>query len=241
MSIGFSIIIPAYNEEHLLPRLLHSIEIARANYTQNEVEVIVADNSSTDKTVEIAESSDCKVVTIEKRRIACVRNGGASIARGEILCFIDADSQIHPQTFEKINQTLTDKRIIGGATGLYLERKSLGILLPYYCLMFFSWLTKIDAGVVFCHRQDFQAIGGYDENLPFAEDVAFLFALRRRGFQKKQRLTRLTSVKALGSTRKFDEFGDWHYLLLPFRFAIGFFSSQDKMREFSDYWYKPNR
>jgi len=47
----FSIIIPAYNEERYLPRLLDSIDVARSSYSSGaaEVEVIVADNDSTDR------------------------------------------------------------------------------------------------------------------------------------------------------------------------------------------------
>lgn len=238
----FSIIIPAYNEERFLPRLLASIEIARANYDHEEVEVIVADNSSTDRTAEIARSKGCRVASISERRIAAARNGGANIARGEILCFIDADSAIHAHTFEKIDRILSDNSFIGGTTGVYLERKSFPILLCYWILMAFVWLTGIDTGVVFCRREDFWGVGGYDENLLYAEDVSFLLALKRRGRRRGQRLAHATSIKALGSTRKFDDFGDWHYFWLPFSFAAaGIFSNQDKRRRFADYWYQPHR
>src|SRR3989442_12568617 len=98
----FSVIIPAYNEEQYLPRLLESIEIARANYSggPDQVEVIVADNDSTDATAEVAALYGARVVTVAKRRIAAARNGGARIAQGEILCFIVADSTLHPPTFD---------------------------------------------------------------------------------------------------------------------------------------------
>ena len=95
----FSIIIPAYNEEKYLPRLLESIETARSHYSggRDAVEVIVADNCSTDRTAEVAAHHGARVVLVAKRRIAAARNGGALVATGEILCFIDADSAIHPQ------------------------------------------------------------------------------------------------------------------------------------------------
>jgi glycosyltransferase involved in cell wall biosynthesis len=238
----FSVIIPAYNEAQLLPRLLDSIDVARLTYQggSEAIEVIVADNSSTDKTAEIAISRSCRVVRVSKRSIAAARNGGAHDASGDIFCFIDADSQIHPCTFEAIDEALASGRIIAGATGLHLERKSPGILLAYCLLVPLIWLTGIDAGVVFCRREDFQAIGGYDESRLYAEDVIFLLMLRRRGRQRRQRLTRLRSVKALGSTRKFDEFGDWHYFTLM-RSVIGFLRGQED-RELADrYWYKPHR
>lgn len=248
MKIRFSIIIPAYNEEKLLPRLLESIEVARKNYQKGAVEIIVADNSSTDKTKEIAEKFGCRVANVEKRCIAAARNGGAKIANGEIFCFIDADSALHPNTFEKIDAAMSDKRIIVGATGIFLERMSLGLLLVYCMMIPMIWLLQMDTGVVFCRREDFEAVGGYNENLLLAEDVAFLAALKKRGQTDGKKFTRLSAVKALGSTRKFDEHGDWHYFTIlshiskkMFRLGFKFLSKQDEMPEITEYWYKPQR
>src|ERR1700704_1255360 len=90
-NLRFSIIIPAYNEERYLPRLLDSIEVARSNYSggPGAIEVIVADNDSTDRTAEVAAAHGARVVTVKKRRIAAARNGGGHAARGEIVCFIE--------------------------------------------------------------------------------------------------------------------------------------------------------
>src|SRR2546430_10044939 len=100
----FSVIIPAYNEEHYLPRLLDSIEVARANYSggRDEIEVIVADNDSSDATTAVSRAHGARVVHIAKRRIAAARNGGARAASADILCFIDADSGIHSPNFDPV-------------------------------------------------------------------------------------------------------------------------------------------
>jgi len=47
--------------------------------------------------------------------------------------------------------------------------------------------------------------------LLFAEDVDFLWRLRKLGKPRWQGLTRARSAKAIASTRKFDTYGDWHY------------------------------
>ncbi len=90
--------IPAYNEEKLLPRLLENVDVSRGRYRGNPaaIEIIVADNASTDLTASIASRAGCRVVRVVKRCIASVRNQGASAATGDILCFVDADGQIHP-------------------------------------------------------------------------------------------------------------------------------------------------
>ena len=240
----FSVVIPAYNEEKLLPRLLESIAVARANYSggADAIEVIVADNDSTDGTAAIAALQRARVVTITKRRIAAARNGGALAAKGEILCFIDADSAIHPLTFAAIEAAIAEGGTVAGATGIQLERRSLGLVFTYSLAMTVGWLMRIDTGVIFCRREDFEAIGGYDETLMYAEDLAFLLAMRRLGRTRGQRLGRVRGVKALGSTRKFDQFGDWH---LFWMMAVGIKSLltwnwNDK--KFADrYWYKSGR
>ena len=248
MKTRFSIIVPAYNEARLLPRLLDSIEIASARYGIGKVEVIVVDNFSTDKTSAIADAKGCRVVSVAKRRIAAARNGGAKAANGEILCFIDADSAIHPDTFHGIDEAMHSDRIIAGATGVFLERRSVGLIATYLMMLPLLWVTGMDTGVVFCRREDFDAIGGYNEDLFYAEDVAFLYSLKRRGAPKRQRLTRLYGVRALGCTRKFDEKGDWHYFsMLPkvisiiLKKGMGVFLKQDNISSLTDYWYRPQR
>lgn len=248
MSIRFSVIIPAYNEAGYLPRLLGSIAVAAERFGSDQIEITVADNLSTDNTAEIVGSLNCRTVTVAKRRIAAARNGGAQAAKGEVLCFIDADSALHPDTFFKIDEAMRNEKIIAGATGVFLERRSIGLLATYLCMIPALWLTGIDTGVVFCRREDFEAVGGYNEDLYFAEDVAFLFALKRRGRAKRQRLTRLSKVKALGCTRKFDEKGDWHYftmlpkyILLMARRGMSTFLKQEDIPSLTDYWYRPGR
>lgn len=215
MSPRYSLVIPAYNEEKLLGRLLDSIAVARACYAQPEaIEVIVADNVSTDSTVKIAEACGCRVVSVGKRVIGAVRNAGARAACGDILAFIDADSQVHPRTFLEIDRALATGRVVGGATGVTMERWSLGIAVTYLAIVAMVVVTGLDTGVVFCRRSDFETIGGYDESRLVAEDVMFLLAMRRLGKSRGQRLARVTSAKAIASTRKFDEFGEWHYFPL---------------------------
>jgi glycosyltransferase involved in cell wall biosynthesis len=238
----FSVVIPAYNEERFLPRLLDSVEVARSTYARGRdaVEVIVADNASTDGTARLARERGCTVVPVERRVIGAARNGGARAARGDVLAFVDADARIHPRTFDAIDQAFATGRVVGGATGVTSERWSLGIVVTWALLLPMVWITGMDTGVTFCRREEFDAIGGYDEGLKFAEDVKLLVALRRLGRARGQHLARLTSVKAVASTRKFDDLGDWHYFRL---IGHGLYALlRGRHDEFTDrYWYHPDR
>jgi glycosyltransferase involved in cell wall biosynthesis len=240
----FSLVIPAYNEETCLPRLLASVEAAAHRYTRGAeaVEVIIADNASTDRTAELARARGCRVAPVVKRSIAAARNGGAAEARGEILGFVDADMCVHPETFNAIDAALRSDRIVGGATGVTLDRWSLGIAVTFAAFLPVVWLTGFDTGVVFCRRQDFHAAGGYDESLRVAEDVSFLLALRRLGRTRRQRLTRLRHAKAVVSMRKFDDHGDWHYLTKMPGIAVGLLLKRKSSLDAAErYWYEPRR
>lgn len=246
-----SLVIPAYNEVAFLPRLLDTVDRARERYPAGAacIEVIVADNVSTDQTAHIARARGCKVVAVDKRVIAAARNGGARAARGDILAFVDADTQIHPETFNEIDRVLADGQIVGGATGIRFERLSTGLACTYGLLVFMGALVRlafgerpsrqVDAGVVFCRRRDFEEIGGYNENRFFAEDVQFLLDLSTLGRTRGQRLGRGTKARAVFSTRKFDEYGDWHYFSAPLRLPWSAFRQPASTNEFvRRYWYE---
>jgi glycosyltransferase involved in cell wall biosynthesis len=235
-----SLVIPAYNEASFLPRLLDTIDVARDRYSggRDAIEVIVADNSSTDATADIARSRGCKVAKVRKRVIGAARNGGAAIATAPIVCFVDADMQIHPDTFNAITRAMADPRFIGGATGVKMERWSAGIVVTFAAALGLIWLTGMDTGVVFCRRDDFNRLGGYSEDRHYAEDIDFLWKLIKLGRTRHQRLTRLRPVKAIASTRKFDRYGDWHYFSLLLPLTRGMLnSSRSGNKAARDYWY----
>jgi glycosyltransferase involved in cell wall biosynthesis len=242
----FSLVIPAFNEEALLPRLLDSVDRARVLYAggPESVEVIVADDGSTDATADIARDRGCLTVPAGARRIARARNAGARAARGTILAFVDADSQIHPETFNTIDHLLSSGRVIGGTTGAVFERQSTGLRCTCAAIALLGLAFRgvralrrrgMDTGVVFCARADFEALGGYREDYRWGEDVWLLFDLRRRGWRSGRRLEGATSAPAVYSTRKFDRYGDWHYFTMPIRIVWqALFDRDDAARR---YWY----
>ncbi len=240
----WSLVIPAYNEERYLPRLLNTVDAARSRFHAGaeSVEVIVANNASTDGTASLAAERGCKVAHVERRAIAAARNGGAVLAQAPFLAFVDADFQIHPETFNVLDRALARRDIIAGSTSATVERWSLGIVLTYAALAPAALLMRMDIGVIFCRRDGFEAVGGYDESRLYGEDVAFLWALKRLGWRRGQRLVRATAARAVASTRKFDRYGDWHYFTRMPGLAVRMLLRPRSAGAFAKrYWYEDER
>ena len=252
MSPRISIVIPAFNEERYLAALLG--DIARAclayRYGARAVEVIVADNGSSDGTVALARSHGCKVLYVRPRLIAAVRNAGAAEAKGILLAFIDADTRIDPETFNAIDEHFATGESIVATTGALPERRSLPITLGWRLVGLASALIGLGVprslaecmptGVVCCARGDWEAVGGYPEWL-FAEDVAFILALKRFGRRLGRIAGRIEDVPAVVSTRKFDEHGEWHFVTLPAKLMMLALRSGGLSAWAKRYWYGRQR
>jgi glycosyltransferase involved in cell wall biosynthesis len=221
----FSVVIPAFNEQDYLPRLLDSVEQARNVYAggRDAIEVIVANNQSTDDTESVARDRRCRVVGVGKRSIAAARNGGAEIATGEVLCFMDADFVIHPQSFNVIDAFMSEGNYCGGATGAVLDRYSLGLRVTEIVMTALVRLAGVNTGIIFCCTDVFEVVGGYNEAKKYAEDVEFFRAMRKCGKNRGQKTILSTDAPASISTRKFDKHSDWHvfrmFLWIPFRYG----------------------
>jgi glycosyltransferase involved in cell wall biosynthesis len=210
----FSILIPARNEEKHLPGCLESIAVASQPFP-DQVEVIVCVNRCTDRTEEIARTHGAKVVQTEARNLAKIRNTAAKEANGEIIVTIDADSRMSPNMLRDIDRLLRGGRYIGGGVMMYPERWSLGILATGVMLLPLAIRHRVSGGLFWCLREDFEAIGGFDENWVSVEDLDFAKRLKAYGKTKGRRYGTIFRSHIVTSCRKFDTFGDWFLVRDP--------------------------
>lgn len=247
-----SVIIPARNEEAYLPKLLDTLESARSRYggKPEEIEFIVVDNVSTDETTRVAEAWGCRVVTVETRNIGAVRNGGARAAQGEIFFFVDADLQMHPETFNEVAKALADPTTVGGCMGMQWDRWSLALAVSDVfgrVLEFVKRRPMGGGGTTFCRRDDFYAVGGYCEAHFGGEDIRIIKALQDYGAEQgRPNFVCLRRAKAIVSTRKMSYYGDWHLLRYGFRFVAIWLFAPKKARDWArplwkEYWYGDHR
>jgi glycosyltransferase involved in cell wall biosynthesis len=96
-----TVIIPAYNEQDYIARALYSVKFAD--------EIIVIDSFSTDKTVEIAEQSNCKVVQRKFDNFSNQKNHALQYANCDWVLFLDADERITYALQQEIIKAINSK------------------------------------------------------------------------------------------------------------------------------------
>lgn len=211
----YSIIIPARNEEKYIRRCLDSIK-NNQHVSSEDIEVIVVLNRCTDNTEAIARNYGARVVKEDSKNLSRIRNRGAALASGEMIVTIDADSYMSPTMLSEIADMLATGQYIGGGVRIFPERKSLGISLTMLLLNAAMFLSGLSGGLYWCRRQDFEAVGGFNEALTIAEDLDFAIRLRSYGRTHKRKFVLLRNAHIVTSCRKFDRFGDWFALKLVF-------------------------
>jgi len=111
MKPKISVIIASYNHQDYIAATLESLE----KQTFQDFEIIIVDDGSTDKTVEVAKkiTSRAKIYTQQNRGTAAARNRGTSLASGQYICFIDSDDIILPERFAAQSAVLDSNPQIG--------------------------------------------------------------------------------------------------------------------------------
>jgi glycosyltransferase involved in cell wall biosynthesis len=94
-----SVIIASYNHQDYIAETLKSLE----EQTFEDFEIIIVDDGSSDKTVEVAKSaqSRAQIYTQENQGVVAARNRGIDLAKGKYICFVDSDDVVLPERFAK--------------------------------------------------------------------------------------------------------------------------------------------
>jgi glycosyltransferase involved in cell wall biosynthesis len=202
----FSFIVPAHNEETELPGTLRAIRQA-AESAGNPYEILVVDDSSTDATAAIAREFGVRLISVQYRQIAAARNAGARAARGEVLFFVDADTQIGPVHVTNAFRSLTNGNS-GGSARMKMDGE-----IPFVARVFFALFATIYFGsnlgagaFLFTRKETFEAVGGFDEQYFAAEETYFSMAVKKFGPFK------ILPEPVVTSGRKVRMHDSWHVL-----------------------------
>lgn len=180
-----SIVIPAYNEERYLPRLLNSIK----KQDFKDYEIIVANAQSQDRTAEIGKLFGCRVFNARRGLPSYARNDGANKAKGEIILFLDADGILPPEFLRRGLIKFRKKGLDVG--GSYVIPDSNIILdwitwVAFADLWFFfmQFISPEGFGAgIFCKKKVFEELKGFDERIKFGEDCDFIKRAAKKGMK----------------------------------------------------------
>lgn len=212
-----SIIIPTLNEAHSLGATLQAL-----TRLQRHIELIIVDGGSADGTQEIARGHDDRARIINSvRGRGAQMHAGATLARGQVLWFLHADTLPPPDAVEHMLDALRrDAKIVGGnfeisfdgtrraarfMTWLYPQLRKLGL---YY-----------GDSAIFVRRDVYREVGGF-KPFPIFEDLDLVRRLKTRG-----RLVHLR-VQVVTSSRRFEgrsfvfTFARWSFLQLLYWLGV---------------------
>ncbi|MFH1220369.1 MAG: glycosyltransferase [Candidatus Eisenbacteria bacterium] len=237
MKPGIAIVIPTFNEERVIARTLTQFIPYRERFN---LELIVSDDASDDRTVGIAGLLADKVVESKdgKKGRSATLNRGVKEATKEILIFLDADMIIDNKMgflIEVYEAFGSDPRIAGGMMDyqVYPEESTLGDRLAHG---FWNAVMRVVSrmgwgistpGFQMARRDVFDAMGGFDENLRLTQDVDYSLRLSRI-----RKLHYFSSAKLLESPRRYRDEG---YLVYAYRSSLRWLSILFRHKSYGEY------
>ena len=239
-ALDVSIVIPAFDEEALLPATLASVRAALDAVQASTPwtgEIIVCDNNSRDRTADIARAAGVRVVFEPHNQIARARNTGAAAARGRWLVFVDADTRIAPELLREALELLAGGKVVGG--GSLLRMDCAGSRTGDRFVRLWTWISqrfRVAAGsFIFARRDAFEAVGGFSAAVYAGEELWLTRALKRWGRPRGLTFCVLTSHPVETSGRKMEWYSAWSLIGTFLLFALCPWLTRS--RRFCSHWY----
>lgn len=178
-----SIIIPAYNEEERLSLCLDSVFFL--DYPNDDFEVILVDNGSSDRTRDIAETYKVKVLRDDFKNVSGLRNLGAKQANGAILAFLDADCIVLKRWLQNASKYFDEQEIVAWGAPPVIPENATWVQKTWYLvrqkedeIQPVDWLESMN---FFVRKAQFLDVGGFNESLVTCEDVDFCYRICKYG------------------------------------------------------------
>jgi len=175
-----SFVIPAYNEETLIGECLKAISKATES-KKYDIEVIVVDNASTDKTTEIAGSFEgVKIVKEPHKGIVWARKAGFLASTGDLIANIDADGILPPLWLDSVFSEFNKDPLLLALSGPYIYYDLsfskrlmtkffyvIGYISDWFNGVFFNKRSMLQGGNYVVRREALLKIGGFDTTIEF--------------------------------------------------------------------------
>lgn len=204
-NVNISIVIPAFNEEKLLPATLETVFAAASTFDSRgwNYEVIVCDNNSTDRTAELATTAGARVVFEPVNQIGRARNCGARAATGDWVIFVDADSHPSPALFAAVADTISAGTCLAGGSTVRLDQPTLLLSAITGLWNVISQVKKWAPGsFIFCDMQAFRDVGGFSDKLYASEELDLFQRLHKLARRRRKKIVILQRNPLTTSARK---------------------------------------
>ncbi|MDA8050768.1 MAG: glycosyltransferase [Rhodospirillales bacterium] len=237
-----SFVVPAYNEEALLPKCLAAIA-AEIDRIGCRAEIIVVDNASTDATQAVARASRAvRVVEEPERGLVPARRAGTRAASGPLIAHIDADTILPEGWLARALAEFAATPRLAGLSGPYIyydSPRSLRVAAAlFYRVAFVNYLlvrfvlragSMMQGGNFIVSRDALQEAGGFDSGFKFyGEDTDLARRLSKVGAVKFS-----FRMVALSSGRRFAAEG---MVRVGLRYTANFFWATFRKRPLTEEW-----
>ena len=188
-----SVIIPTYNRENLIKRSINSL----LSQTNQDFEIIIADDASTDNTAEVIksfQSDKIRYFRLEENSGQCVsRNRAIQMARGEYIGFLDSDDEWLPEKIEKqlsVFETSDDPKL-GAVYCGFIEKDEIknqtniinrdNLRGDIYKSLLQGFCPSTPT-MFLVKKKALEKVKGFDENLPTFVDYDLWLRIAKEGF-----------------------------------------------------------
>lgn len=185
-----SVIVPAYNAEKYIGQCIKAL--LNQAYRHEDYEVIVVDDGSIDKTVDIIKTHPVRYIYQKNHGPATARNNGVKEAKGDIILFTDSDCIATPNWIEEMVRSFKSLDI-AAVKGAYLtnQKEVIARLAQVEFEERFEMLKKaesidmVDTYSAGFRRDIFLQMGGFDTSFPVAnnEDTDLSYRMSKEGFK----------------------------------------------------------
>ncbi len=239
-----SFVIPAYNEEHYLPACLESI-LAQTRDLTGDVEIIVVNNASSDRTREVALSYPGVTVVDEMRKgLPWARQAGFAASTGELIANVDSDSRLTPGWVKQVLETFADfeqrgKSLVAlsGPVVYYDLTASQRVSVQlFYLLAFVLYVlnryvlragSMVQGGNFVLRRDALASIGGFNTSIAFyGEDTDIARRLNRVG-----KVVFTFKLKMFSSARRLKKEG---MLTIGMRYTVNYLWTTFRKKPFTE-------
>ncbi len=224
----FSIIIPTYNESDNIAAAIGAL--SAQNVLRADCEIIVADNNSSDGTVEVARLAGAdRIIAADFANPNSARQMGAEKAVGEIIAFLDADSQPPEFWLRKIEENLgqADVYAVSGPYEYDLDGIKKRLADFYWHTLVtkiprcFDFIFRKKSGVILggnfaVRREVFAKIGKFPTDIFWGDDAAIAMLISRRA----GKVVFDQGLKVASSPRRLEKSG---FVRLTLRYVFSYF------------------